>query len=226
VDGLPWKRDAVLEAGGFARDTLAEDTDLTLDLQVRGYRVDYAPDAVALTFKAKSGNGYPADIPVCALNGAFFWTADMDVDCDGLETATCNGNTDPWFQNDTSLHDSKGNPLDAASLPYVVVPLPSSRFDYKASGVELGSVVAVIYGDRVVYGVFGDEGPSTIIGEASHAMASALGIDPDPATGGVDCCGVTYIVFPGAAAVVDPPEDHAAATALGTELAAQLLAGQ
>ena len=44
-----WRRDAVLEAGGFARDTLAEDSDLTIDLQVRGWRVDYAPEAVALT---------------------------------------------------------------------------------------------------------------------------------------------------------------------------------
>jgi cellulose synthase/poly-beta-1,6-N-acetylglucosamine synthase-like glycosyltransferase len=44
-----WRRDAVIQAGGFPRDTLAEDTDLTLDLQVRGWRVDYAPEAVALT---------------------------------------------------------------------------------------------------------------------------------------------------------------------------------
>lgn len=44
-----WRRDAVLDAGGFARDTLAEDCDLTLDLQTRGWRVDYAPDAIALT---------------------------------------------------------------------------------------------------------------------------------------------------------------------------------
>jgi peptidoglycan/xylan/chitin deacetylase (PgdA/CDA1 family)/GT2 family glycosyltransferase len=44
-----WRRDAVLYAGGFARDTLAEDSDLTLDLQVRGWRVEYAPDAIALT---------------------------------------------------------------------------------------------------------------------------------------------------------------------------------
>jgi peptidoglycan/xylan/chitin deacetylase (PgdA/CDA1 family)/GT2 family glycosyltransferase len=44
-----WRRDAVLMIGGFARDTLAEDSDLTLGLQVVGWRVQYAPDAVALT---------------------------------------------------------------------------------------------------------------------------------------------------------------------------------
>jgi cellulose synthase/poly-beta-1,6-N-acetylglucosamine synthase-like glycosyltransferase/peptidoglycan/xylan/chitin deacetylase (PgdA/CDA1 family) len=44
-----WRRDAVIAAGGFARDTLAEDCDLTIDLQVRGWRVEFAPDATALT---------------------------------------------------------------------------------------------------------------------------------------------------------------------------------
>jgi cellulose synthase/poly-beta-1,6-N-acetylglucosamine synthase-like glycosyltransferase/peptidoglycan/xylan/chitin deacetylase (PgdA/CDA1 family) len=44
-----WRRDAVRMAGGFGRDTLAEDSDLTIGLQVAGWRVDYAPDAVALT---------------------------------------------------------------------------------------------------------------------------------------------------------------------------------
>ncbi len=40
----------------------------------------------------------------------------------------------------------------------------------------------------------GDTGPDEIIGEASYATAKALGIDPDPETGGTDS-GVTYIVF-------------------------------
>jgi cellulose synthase/poly-beta-1,6-N-acetylglucosamine synthase-like glycosyltransferase len=44
-----WRRDAVLEAGGFGRDTLAEDCDLTIDLQVHGWRVAYAPQAIGLT---------------------------------------------------------------------------------------------------------------------------------------------------------------------------------
>ncbi len=36
-------------AGGFSNDTLAEDTDLTLTLHRLGYRIDYAPAAVAWT---------------------------------------------------------------------------------------------------------------------------------------------------------------------------------
>ncbi len=44
-----WRRSAVLEAGGFSGETLAEDTDLTLTLGRMGYRVEYAPRAVAYT---------------------------------------------------------------------------------------------------------------------------------------------------------------------------------
>jgi cellulose synthase/poly-beta-1,6-N-acetylglucosamine synthase-like glycosyltransferase/peptidoglycan/xylan/chitin deacetylase (PgdA/CDA1 family)/spore germination protein YaaH len=44
-----WRRSAVLSEGGFHEDTLAEDTDLTLRLIARGYRVVYAEDALAYT---------------------------------------------------------------------------------------------------------------------------------------------------------------------------------
>lgn len=116
-------------------------------------------------------------ISICKLNGAFFWSADMDVDCDGKTTTQCNLNTDPAYQNQTSLTDLNGDPLDAANLPYVVIPLPSTRFDYTdpANQLALGDVVAVIYDNQINYGVFGDEGPSNIIGEASYAMANSLG---------------------------------------------------
>jgi len=40
---------AVMDAGGISTDTLAEDTDLTLSLHRLGYRVAYAPEAVAWT---------------------------------------------------------------------------------------------------------------------------------------------------------------------------------
>ena len=44
-----WRRDAVLAAGGFRTDTLAEDQDLTLTLLRAGHRVALADRAVALT---------------------------------------------------------------------------------------------------------------------------------------------------------------------------------
>ncbi len=176
-------------------------------------------------YKTDDEAALPSNIDICKLPGAFFWKADMDIDCDGKTSTACNASTDPAFQNETSTTDSKGGWLDAASLPYVVVPLPSTRFDYGASGIQLGAVVAVIYGGKVSYGVFGDEGPSNIIGEASYAMAKSLGIDPNPATGGTDS-GVTYIVFTGKSAVVAPIEDHSVAVTLGQSLAAKLVAGK
>jgi peptidoglycan-N-acetylglucosamine deacetylase len=44
-----WRRAATEEVGGFSGTTLAEDADLTLALGRRGYRVAYAPSAVAFT---------------------------------------------------------------------------------------------------------------------------------------------------------------------------------
>jgi hypothetical protein len=174
---------------------------------------DYATDS-----------GGPQTVSICGLTGAVFWKADMDVDCDGTMSAQCNTTTDPSYQNQTSATDSHGNPLDAATLPYVVVPLPSTRWDYMTGGLALGSVIAVIYNDKVEYGVFGDEGPSSIIGEASYAMAQSLGIDPNPSTGGVDS-GVAYIAFTGASAIVPVIEDHTMAVDIGIAKARALLAG-
>jgi peptidoglycan-N-acetylglucosamine deacetylase len=43
------RRQALDDAGGFCTDTLAEDTDLTLSLHKQGYKIEYAPDALAWT---------------------------------------------------------------------------------------------------------------------------------------------------------------------------------
>jgi cellulose synthase/poly-beta-1,6-N-acetylglucosamine synthase-like glycosyltransferase len=44
-----WRKSAVLEVGGYAQDTVAEDTDLTLAIRRRGYRITYEDQAVAYT---------------------------------------------------------------------------------------------------------------------------------------------------------------------------------
>jgi hypothetical protein len=178
--------------------------------------------AVASNGRYALDSGATPTVDICRLNGAFFWKADMDIDCDGKTTAQCNLQADPSYQDQTSFDDSMGNPLDAANLPYVVVPLPSSRFDYQTENIKPGALVIVIYNGQMTFGVFGDEGPSDIIGEASYAMAVSLGIDPDPSTGGIDR-GVTYIIFTGTAAEVHPIEDHQAAITLGQTLVTQLL---
>ncbi|MGW3510378.1 glycoside hydrolase family 75 protein [Streptomyces sp. NPDC000994] len=171
--------------------------------------------------KYRKDAGASATVPVCGKNGAVFWKADMDIDCDGQRTTHCNENIDPWFQNDTAFHQSNGRPLKSESLPYVVVPSASSIWNYAGAGIRGGSVVAVIHADKVEYAVVGDTGPSKIIGEASYATAKALGINPDPVTGGVNS-GVTYILFKNSRA--SPIESHGAAVALGERLAREFIA--
>lgn len=165
-------------------------------------------------------SGGTANISICSLTGAVGWTADLDVDCDGVMTTQCNLTTDPAYQNQTAATDSTGSPLDAAALPYVVLPGKSTRWDYHTAGLQMGSLFAVVYRDTVQYGVAGDIGPTSIIGEASYRMAELLTIDPDPSTGGT-ADAVIYIGFSNV--VVDPIEDHDAAVSLGLEHARALV---
>jgi hypothetical protein len=160
-------------------------------------------------------------IPVCGKNGAVFWKADMDIDCDGIRTTQCNENTDCCFQPDTAFHTSTGQPLNAAQLPYVVVPSPSSTWDYRNFQIGGASIVAVIFNNQVEYAVVGDTGPTDIIGEASYATANDLGINPDPSNGGTDS-GVTYIVFRGSTRA-SPIESHTSAVTVGQMLARQFI---
>lgn len=164
----------------------------------------------------------PATVAVCGTDEAVFWTADMDIDCDGRPSPRCNSSTDPLFSDATAYQQSDGRYLSAETLPYIVVPGVSAVWDYRAHGVGGGSVAAVVYGDRVEYAVVGDIGPGEIIGEASYATATALGIRPDPHGGGTPS-GVTYIVFKNARAT--PIESHASAVAMGEQLARAFVKG-
>ncbi|GAA4539866.1 glycoside hydrolase family 75 protein [Amycolatopsis samaneae] len=170
--------------------------------------------------KYKTDEETGATIPVCDANGAVFWKADMDIDCDGQRTAQCNENTDCCFQPDTAFPQSDGKPLNAAALPYIVVPQSSGIWNYAASKLQGAGSCAVIYNNKVVYAVIGDTGPKSIIGEASYATAKALGINPDPKNGGVDS-GVTYICFKGSK--VSPIENHGKATSVGEGLATKFV---
>ena len=164
----------------------------------------------------RTDDGTPATVPVCGTPEAVFWKADMDIDCDGRPGPRCNSGTDPYFSASTAYAQSDGRPLSSEETPYVVVPAPSDVWNHRSHGVRGGSVVAVVYRDRVRYAVVGDTGPADIIGEASHATAESLGIDPDPRGGGTSS-GVTYIVFEDSR--VTPIEDHDAAVTEGKRLA-------
>ena len=156
---------------------------------------------------------------ICGLTGAVFWTADMDIDCDGRPTAgKCDAAHDVSYLPDTAVHNLADQPLAAAVTPYVVIPN-----DFKTTGLKGGAVTAVIYKGQLLYAVFGDTGPDDIIGEASYAAAAKLGIDPDARTGGVGGKVVTYITFTGTGTVPKDVEDQAETQRLGAGLAAKLL---
>lgn len=178
--------------------------------------------SVASKGKYKTDTEAGASINICKSGSAYFWKADMDIDCDGITTSNCNKNKDPWYQSQTSFQTSKGKSFQADKTHYYVIPLPSSRFSYKSAGIRPGAVAAVIYNNKVVYAVFADEGPNSIIGEASYATAKALGINPDPKNGGTDS-GVTYIVFP--KDVPSPVEDNTTIDAKGAAAAQRWLSG-
>jgi hypothetical protein len=146
----------------------------------------------------------------------------MDIDCDGVSTSHCNAGTDPWYQGQTSFLTSTGTPFRADSTRYYVIPLPSSRFSYLNAKIKPGSVAAIVYRTKVVYAVFADEGPSSIIGEASYATARALGINPDPKIGGTDSP-VTYIVFTGT--VPHPVENNTTIDRVGAAAASAFVNG-
>ncbi|MGC9668410.1 glycoside hydrolase family 75 protein [Planosporangium sp. 12N6] len=161
-------------------------------------------------------DGTLADVPVCKAGSAYFWKAGMGIDCDGPATTSCNARTDPSYQSQTLCVPPDCRYLTAEETYYLVIPMPSARFDYRAAGIRPGDVGAVVYGKKVVYAVFADVGPEARIGEASYAAAKALGINPDPALGGASS-GVTYIVFPGQAP--DVIGDNAAAHQAGASAA-------
>ncbi|MER6234718.1 glycoside hydrolase family 75 protein [Streptomyces clavifer] len=173
--------------------------------------------------KYRTDRGGPATVPVCGTKGAVFWKADMDIDCDGRITEACNSRTDPSFLPETAFRTSAGRPLDSARLPYVVVPGPGPLWNHTRSGIGGGGVAAVIYREQVQYAVVGDTGPTGIIGEASYATAEALGIDPDPRSGGT-ASGVTYILFKDSE--VSPIESRAAAVAAGRALAREFVGNE
>jgi hypothetical protein len=174
-------------------------------------------------------DGEADTVPVCQLPGAFWWKADMDIDCDGVKNAAVCGN-DPSNQTQTSFTTSTGKFFDAVTVPYYVIPNatdtfnggPQTRFNYQKNNIKPGAVGAIVYNNRVMYAVFADEGPANIIGEASVAAARGLGINADPANGGTDGP-VYYVVFTGDAAVPKPMESPTAAAALGQQLVGALL---
>ncbi len=173
-----------------------------------------------------SRSGKSPSVAICELSNAIFWTSGLAVLCNGKVTSTCNSTTDPaGFQPMTVATDSHGDPLDAAALPYVEVSAPTTTFDYTKFNVKMGTVVAAVHRDKMTieYGVVGTVGQNDIIGDASYAMAKALGVDPDPVNGGTQSIVVTYIAFNNPVVTATANENHDEAVRLGQAAAAALV---
>ncbi|KAK3335208.1 fungal chitosanase of glycosyl hydrolase group 75-domain-containing protein [Cercophora scortea] len=166
-----------------------------------------------------------ADYGVLYLQGRGGTLADMDIDCDGIQggpgdDGRCDAVASPDLQLATSFKDEvagygKGiSDLNAYVHPYVVLGNTRTRlstkkgwpwFDPQEYGVHPLSLVAVVCGDKMVYGVWGDmngdDGNRPMIGEASIALATAcdgMGINGGSGHSKED---VLYLAFTGPEAV-------------------------
>lgn len=128
-----------------------------------------------------------------------YWHGAAAIDCDGS-----GGNPwhDPYFQPDTSAHDSEGRALNANEVPYIVVPPAIIK---GVRGIVLGcqAYVKNLRTWARVEAVVGDIGPRHKLGEISVECARRLGVPCSPNSGGDTAHDYAYEIIPGQAAIVD-----------------------
>ncbi|KAJ0419667.1 fungal chitosanase of glycosyl hydrolase group 75-domain-containing protein [Aspergillus carlsbadensis] len=152
------------------------------------------------------------------LKGPGTLLANMDIDCDGVQNAPgigdgrCTGFPDTQSQTAfRSTLQTEYNITDLNSYihPYVVLGNTGWKpwyrtFDPRSAGVYPLSVVAVLCGERLVYGVWGDvngDDGIPLVGEASLALASACFGNGVNGSSGWDGEDVLYLAFKGVRAV-------------------------
>ncbi|KAL4882177.1 fungal chitosanase of glycosyl hydrolase group 75-domain-containing protein [Aspergillus karnatakaensis] len=126
---------------------------------------------------------------------AIVWTADMDVDCDGIDH-TCTGNPD-------GLPTTNWGALAAYAVPFIVIPDHYLQANEKS--IPGNNIAAVICNNKMFYGILGDSNGDEpqVTGEASWLMARTCFPD-EGLSGNVghDQKDVTYILFLGDNAVL------------------------
>ncbi|KAL4736635.1 fungal chitosanase of glycosyl hydrolase group 75-domain-containing protein [Aspergillus similis] len=126
---------------------------------------------------------------------AVVWTADMDVDCDGIDYG-CKGNLD-------GRPETSWGALSAYEVPFIVIP--EGYLDTREADLPGNNIAAVICNGNMFYGILGDTNGNSpeVTGEASWLMARTCFPTEDlsGATGHNDQ-DVTYIVFLGEEAVL------------------------
>jgi len=149
---------------------------------------------------------------------AVFYESKFAIDNDG---SGGNAGGDIHHQSNTSLHDAGDNPLDARTLPYIVLPSPQddpSRPKWSDLGVDLGDLAICFFKNgKSCAAILGDAGPPLKLGEGSMQAARELGINPDPNVGGIGPNevppGVIHIVFPNSRNLLPKGASHLPRTA-------------
>lgn len=154
----------------------------------------------------------------------------MDIDCDGAQRGPaddgrCGSSNDTQsqttFKDTIASYDCGIRDLDAYVHPYVVFGNQGSQkgwktFDPEEVGIQPLSVMAVVCGDRLVYGVWGDtngdDGEYPMVGEASISLATACFGGRMNGNEGHDDHDVLYIAFVGDDAVPGPKGANWSAT--------------
>jgi chitosanase len=168
----------------------------------------------------------------------------MDIDCDGANNGKGDCANDPSGQSMTAFKDTVASygieDLDSNVHTYVVLGNDNSasegdggqKFDPQEHGVKPLSVLAVVCGDKLVYGVWGDVNGGKVTGESSISLAQMC--FPDEKITGDSGHGehdVMYIAFQGEDAVAGDSanwkaksreEFEASLATIGDKLVAQL----
>lgn len=132
--------------------------------------------------------GEPAISSGGKVTGGVQFTTGMTIETDG--SGPHHG--DRWAQGQTSLQNG-GSYLNADTTNFIALAPGWAS----AHGIKLGDVAAVQYKGKTAYAVYGDNYMGNQVhGEGSYHLAQALGIDPNPNSGGVGS-GVHYFVYPG-----------------------------
>ncbi|KPM38292.1 hypothetical protein AK830_g8260 [Neonectria ditissima] len=160
-----------------------------------------------------------SDYNVVYLQGTKGQLVNMDIDCDGVQGSAaddgrCGSSGDTQsvtsFQDVVAGYGTGQRDLDANVHPYVVFGNAGSKpgyktFDPRAHGIKPLSVMAVVCGSKLIYGVWGDEngddGAQAMVGEASISLATACFGSGVNGNSGHDQNDVLYIAFPGSDAV-------------------------
>jgi cellulose synthase/poly-beta-1,6-N-acetylglucosamine synthase-like glycosyltransferase len=132
-----WRRAAILDAGGWAHDTLTEDLDLSYRAQLRGWRVVYRPDIVC-----------PAELPVLVTgfkSQQRRWATGSIQTAIKLLPAVLAAPRSPWAKYQAFVHLTYYmiHPLMLAS---VLLTVPIHTLSEPAAETSMPSVMGLAFG--------------------------------------------------------------------------------